>query len=99
MMRRFGLVATLLVFSAGLMVAQEPQKTGEPFEQHTTFEPHTTRDPWFWWKLANFAILAGLAGYMIKKRGGGFFERRTEQIQAGMLEAEKARREAEQRIS
>ena len=92
-MRRLGLVTTLLIFSAGLMVAQEPPKTHEEFEQHTT------KDPWFWWKLANFMILAGLAGYMITKRGGGFFDRRTEQIQAGMLEAEKARREAEQRIS
>jgi F-type H+-transporting ATPase subunit b len=92
-MRRFGLVVALLIFSAGLIVAQEPHE-GARFEQHTT------KDPWFWWKLGNFAILAGLVTlYMIKKRGGEFFERRTEAIQAGMMEAEKARREAEQRVS
>jgi F-type H+-transporting ATPase subunit b len=91
-MRRLGLLAAFLIFSAGLIFAQEPHE-GVQFEQHTT------KDPWFWWKLANFAILAGLAGYMIKKRGGGFFERRTETIQSSMKEAEKARREAEQRVS
>jgi F-type H+-transporting ATPase subunit b len=91
-MRRLCLISTLAIFMAGVTVAQEPHETAQ-------FEEHTTKDPWFWWKLANFAILAGLAGYMIKKRGGGFFERRTEVIQASMMEAEKARREAEERVT
>ena len=59
-------------------------------------EPHS--DPWFWWKFANFVILVGLLAFMIRKKGGGFFENRTRQIQASMREAEQANRDAQERI-
>ena len=48
-----------------------------------------------WWKWANFAILAVLLGWLIKKNAGPFFVARTEAIQGGIAEAAKVRAEAE----
>ena len=67
-----------------------------------TFEAERTEantDPWVWWKLANFAILVGLLGYMIKKSAPAFFQARTEQIQSAIVEAGKAKLTAEERVA
>ncbi len=49
------------------------------------------------WKWVNFAILAGILGYMISRRAGAFFGGRTQEIQQGIREASRLRREAEAR--
>lgn len=51
------------------------------------------------WKLANFALLAAGAGYLIYKRGGPFFASRTAEIRRGLEDAAKLRAEAEQRAA
>ena len=51
------------------------------------------------WKWANFAILAGGLGYLVYKRGGAFFQSRTEAIRRGIEEADRLRREAEARAA
>ena len=51
------------------------------------------------WKIANFAILAGLLGYFIYKKGGAFFRSRTEAIRKDIEEAGRLRREAEERAA
>ena len=51
------------------------------------------------WKFANFAILAGLLGYMIYKKAGAFFRSRTEAIRKDIEEAGNLRREAEERAA
>jgi F0F1-type ATP synthase membrane subunit b/b' len=91
--------AALLICAGGLtfapqVSAQEPAKSPE-----SSRTEERGKDPWLWWKLGNLVILAAILGYLIKKHGGGFFERRTAQIQAGMREAEKTRREAEERVA
>ena len=98
-MRRLRLCAALLICTAALafvepLNAQEPAKNSE-----TAQTVERGQDPWLWWKLANLVILVGLLGYLIKKRGRGFFDRRTEQIQSAIQEADKARREADQRVA
>jgi F-type H+-transporting ATPase subunit b len=51
------------------------------------------------WKIANFAILAGLLGYFIYKKAGAFFRSRTEAIRKDIEEAGSLRREAEERAA
>ncbi len=51
------------------------------------------------WKFANFAILAGLLGYLIYKKAGAFFRSRTEAIRKDIEEAGRLRREAEERAA
>lgn len=52
-----------------------------------------------WWKWANFAILAGVLGWLIARNAGPFFRSRTEAIQSGIREAALAREEAEKRAA
>jgi F-type H+-transporting ATPase subunit b len=56
-------------------------------------------DPWIWWKWANFLILAGGLGYLIGKSAPAFFRSRSEEIQSGIVEAGKLRRDAEARAA
>jgi F-type H+-transporting ATPase subunit b len=52
-----------------------------------------------WWKWANFAILAAVLGWLLKKNAGPFFIARTQAIQTGIAEATRTREEAEARAS
>ena len=91
-MRRWLLPVALLLCASATLPALAQTET----KPETAAE--SKGDPWLVWKAANFVILVGLLGYMIKKRGGAFFENRTRQIQASMREAEQANREAQERI-
>jgi F-type H+-transporting ATPase subunit b len=51
------------------------------------------------WKWANFAILAGIVGYVLAKNGGAFFRSRNEQILKDISDAEKVRQDAEARAA
>jgi F-type H+-transporting ATPase subunit b len=51
------------------------------------------------WKWVNFAILAGLLGYLISKKSGVYFDTRTRAIRRAMDEAAKLRRDAEMRAA
>jgi F-type H+-transporting ATPase subunit b len=54
-------------------------------------------DPMLKWKWINFAILAGVLGYMIGKTAPPFFKGRTAAIQRDIREATKLREQAENR--
>jgi F-type H+-transporting ATPase subunit b len=83
-LRRISILALLLVLAgAGAFAAEK----GEPAD-HTEL-----------WKFANFAILAGVAGYFIYKKGGAFFAGRTEEIQRGLAEAGKLEADSEARYA
>ena len=51
------------------------------------------------WKLANFLLLAGGLGYLVKKNAGPFFEARNRKIHQDMLDAKVLRLEAEKRAA
>lgn len=51
------------------------------------------------WKWANFAVLAGILGWAVKKNAGPFFAARTRQIRKDMLEADDLRKQAEARAA
>jgi len=51
------------------------------------------------WKWLNFAILAGVLGYLISKHLGPVLSARTAQIQEGLAAGEKAKKEADARAA
>ena len=51
-------------------------------------------DPWIWWKWANFLILAGGLGYLIRKNVPPLFDKQSSEIQSSLREAAKAKEEA-----
>ena len=51
------------------------------------------------WAWANFALLAGGLGYLIKKYGGPWFASQSQAIRRGIAEAEEIRTEAEARAA
>lgn len=51
------------------------------------------------WKWPNFALLAVLLGYLIKKQGGPLLAARSEQIRQGLEAGEKAKAEAQKRAA
>jgi F-type H+-transporting ATPase subunit b len=50
-----------------------------------------------YWKWANFALLAGALGWVIRKNAGPFFQARSLSIRKAMAEADAIRAEAERR--
>jgi len=51
------------------------------------------------WKWANFVVLAGGIGYLVRKNGPPFFAARSHNIRKDIVEAEAARKEAEARAA
>ena len=52
-----------------------------------------------YWKIANFLILAGLIGWLVKKEGGPALQTRSQAIGEGLAAGEKAKAEAEERAT
>ena len=74
-------------------MAQEPGRTpetGQEAEQH---------DPWIVWKWINFAILVGGLGYLIGKSAPALFVQRKREIEESLLDAARARKDAEARAA
>jgi F-type H+-transporting ATPase subunit b len=70
-----------------------------PFGQAVAAAGAGAHDHTLLWKWVNFAILAGILGYMISRRAGAFFGGRTQEIQQGIREASRLRQEAEARAA
>jgi F-type H+-transporting ATPase subunit b len=81
-----------LLVAAVSLAAEPAAQHGEAAETHAA--DHTTR-----WKVANFILLAGGLGYFIRKKGGPFFQARTQQIQRDIAEAARVKAEAEARAT
>ena len=81
--------ATLAIF-LGLALASYalPQESAAP-------KAETEQgDPWIWWKWANFLILAGGLGYLIRKNVPPLFEKQSSEIQSALREAAKVKEDA-----
>lgn len=87
-MRRAARVALIACLMAAAGLAQEKDKSGE--------EPGGSLDLWKW---ANFLVLAGAIGYMIRKNAPAFFAARSLHIRKEIVEAEEARKDAEARAA
>jgi F-type H+-transporting ATPase subunit b len=51
-------------------------------------------DKWIWWKWANFVILAGGLGYLIRKNVPQLFQKQSADIQSALAEAAKIKQDA-----
>ncbi len=51
-------------------------------------------DTWIWWKWANFVILAGGLGYLIRKHVPPMFQKQSGEIQSGLRDAAKVAEDA-----
>jgi len=88
-------LAAVLVFAQEHAAESGEHKAAASHE--SSGEAHgTDLTPWKW---ANFAMLAALLGYMIKKSAGPFFQGRNDEIQKALVEAKIAREEAETRAA
>jgi F-type H+-transporting ATPase subunit b len=83
------LLATMLLFAAATIHAQEKEKAEEPL----------TKDEMIVWRWANFAILAIGAGYLLGKHLPAFFKSRTTEIQKDITEAQQQKLAAEKRAA
>ena len=91
-MKRLPVVVVLAgLAAAGMAAAQEPTAEQRAAERPSEGE-HGELELW---KLANFVLLAGGLGYLIKKNAGPFFALRTKKIQQDMLQAQVQRKDAE----
>ncbi len=92
-MKRLCLASTLLltVFATIGLLAQEASPGVKEVEAEDSKE--------LFWKLVNFAILAGALGYFIYKKSGGYFLSRSESIRRDLSEADRLRREADERAA
>jgi F-type H+-transporting ATPase subunit b len=92
----------LTVAFACLMAAQEPSRnhTINPNPAATVEKEAAAEhsDPMLKWKWINFAVLAGVLGYLIGKNAPGFFKGRSAAIQRDIREATKLREQAENRV-
>jgi F-type H+-transporting ATPase subunit b len=99
-MKRAGLL--LLIAAAAFVpvaIAQEPARAETPLERASEPPAEGEHGNLEIWKWANFAVLAGGLGYLVKKNAGPFFDGRSQQIRKDMVEAQEARRQAEARAA
>jgi F-type H+-transporting ATPase subunit b len=97
-MRRRLLLMTL--FGALLLPGQEAagHKEGAAATAEHGSEAGGHAEPSILWKWANFALLAGILGWLVAKNAGPYFTKRNQEIQGGLLDAKRLREESEARV-
>lgn len=98
-MRRTRCFAASLTMAAGLLFIPHALAQEHPNKSAESASTEEQGDPWIWWKLVNFAILVGVLGYLMRKPAANFFQSRAQQIERGIAEGEKAKREGEERVA
>ncbi len=90
--------AALLLLLTAPLPAQTPKRESEAqkIEESTGVTEHGPNIIWGW---ANFLILAGGLGYLIKKNAGPYFAQRSLDIRKGMAEADAARAASDAKVA
>jgi F-type H+-transporting ATPase subunit b len=105
MKRRSALLLLLAALVVGPAFAQEHApdpaagKKAEGQEEGQKAEEHEGGSRELIWKIVNFVLFFGAAGYFLRKPAGDFFAGRTRAIQQGMAEAKEAREQGEKRLA
>lgn len=76
---------------------QAGESVAEKAKEATGVTEHGTSE--IFWGWANFLLLAGGLGYVIKKNAGPYFAQRSLEIRKGMVEAEAARAESDAKVA
>ncbi len=95
-MKRLALVAIVLVLCAKLPVRAQESEAQKVKESTGVTEHGTSEMIWGW---ANFLLLAGGLGYVIKKNAGPYFAQRSLEIRKGMADAEAVRAESDAKVA
>jgi len=77
--------------------AQPRENEAEKVKDGTGVTEHGKPDVIWGW--ANFLLLAGGLGYIIKKNAGPYFAKRSQEIRKGMIEADAARAESDAKVA
>src|SRR5450755_3837810 len=91
-----------IAFAAVLLVncpvrAQEHESAAQKAKESTGVTEHGSSE--LFWGWANFILLAGGLGYVIKKNAGPYFAQRSLEIRKGMVEADAARAESDAKVA
>ena len=91
-------IALPVVAAAGMLAQEHP-----PAPAHAAGAPHgeaaAEHGPSIVWKWANFVLLAGGLGYLIGRHAPAFFRSRTDEIQQGMANAARIKKDADLRVA
>ena len=96
-MKRLALL--LLLAAAPVVISAAPQKAAEEAAGSASEPAASEHAGLSVWKWANFALLAGILGWGVKKYAGPFFAARTRKIKEAMLEADDFRAQSEARAA
>jgi F-type H+-transporting ATPase subunit b len=96
-MKRLAMI--LLLAAAPLTIAAAPQSAEHETSKAGEAPAEGEHEGLGVWKWANFAVLAGVLGWAVKKNAGPFFAARSRQIRKDMLEAGDLQRDAEARAA
>jgi len=95
-MKRLALAALMLLFVKLPASAQKHESEAEKVKESSGEAEHGPNIFWGW---ANFALLAGGLGYVIKKNAGPYFAKRSLEIRKGMADAEAARAASDAKVA
>jgi len=84
----------LLLCCSGIFFAGLAQENSESKKPESFAEQHELALKW-----ANFLILAGGLGYLIRKNAGPFYESRSRKIREDIVQSEEIRQDAERRAT
>jgi F-type H+-transporting ATPase subunit b len=99
-MKRLALLALVFALAACVLPPARAQQTeNQRAEQAARHPARSEGEEMTGWKWANFLVLAGVIGWLVKKHAGPYYAARSLQIKKDIIEAADFRQEAEARAS
>jgi F-type H+-transporting ATPase subunit b len=95
-MKRLALIVLLALLPLCALSAQSSESEAQKVKESTGVTEHGPGILWGW---ANFLLLAGGLGWIVKKNAGPYFAQRSVEIRKGMAEAEAARAASDAKIA
>lgn len=98
-MKRLALLALVFALPYAVTPARAQQTADERAEQAAKHPARSEGEEMTAWKWANFLVLAGVLGWLVKKNAGPYYAARSLQIKKDMIEAADFRQQAEARAA
>jgi F0F1-type ATP synthase membrane subunit b/b' len=98
-MKRFVFAVLVLLLFVRLPAGAQDQNHKSEAEKIKESTGVTEHGPNIFWGWANFLLLAGGLGYVIKKNAGPYFAQRSLEIRKGMADAEAARAASDAKVA
>ncbi len=98
-MKRLALLALVFGLAYAVPPARAQQTADQRAEQAARHPARPEGEEMTGWKWANFLVLAGLIGWLVKKNAGPYYAARSLQIKKDIIEAADFRQQAEARAA